>query len=167
MVRRRAVGARLHRVVDGATKAHIGAKYFSPVQPWCGGKLGRAPRFMAWPCLTVGQIDIVGTRTGEKYFAPTHAARGYIGRAPRFMAWRCLMVGRLRTDGTRTGEIFFAPTHAVRGYIGRAPRFMAWRLLIPGRLRMGGARGAKNISPAHSWCVVKLGGCHDLWCGHV
>ncbi len=40
VVRQRVVGARSHRVVDGAYKAHVGAKYFSPVQPWCGGESG-------------------------------------------------------------------------------------------------------------------------------
>ena len=80
--------------------------------------MGRALRFMVRPNLMVGRLRMGGARTGEKCFAPTHAARGYIGRAPRFMAWRCLMVGRLRMGGARTGEIFFAPTDAVRGYIG-------------------------------------------------
>ena len=73
---------------------------------------------MAWRLLIAGRLRMGGARTGEKYFAPTHAARGYIGRAPRFGVRRCLMVGRLRMGGARTGEKCFAPTHAVRCYIG-------------------------------------------------
>ncbi len=34
----------------------------------------------------VGRLRLNAARTGEKYFAPTHAARGYIGRAPRMAA---------------------------------------------------------------------------------
>ena len=40
VVRRRVAGARSKRVGEGVSTAHVGAKYFSPVQPWCGGELG-------------------------------------------------------------------------------------------------------------------------------
>ena len=84
MVWRRTAGARSKRVGDSASIAHARAKYFSPVHPWCGGGCA---------ITTCGRLRINRARTGEKYFAPTHAARGYIGRAPRFGACRCLMVG--------------------------------------------------------------------------
>ncbi len=35
---------------------------------------------------TCGRLRINRARAGEKYFAPTHAARGYIGRVPRMAA---------------------------------------------------------------------------------
>ena len=37
MVRRRTAGARSQRMVNRASIAHVRAKYFSPVHPWCGG----------------------------------------------------------------------------------------------------------------------------------
>ena len=91
VMRRRTAGVRSKRVGDSASIAHVGAKFFSPGHPWCGGKLGRAPRFGVRRCLMVGRWRMDGTRTGEKYFAPTHAARGYIGRAPRFGVRRLLI----------------------------------------------------------------------------
>jgi len=70
--------------------AHVGAKYFSPVHPWCGGVL-RARHHNVWAMAHHWRIN--RARMGEKYFAPTNAARGYIGRVPRFGVRRCLMVG--------------------------------------------------------------------------
>ena len=85
-------------------------------------------------------MDIIGTRTGEIFFARTPVMWGRIGRVPRFGVRRCLMVGQLRMDDARTGEKYFAPTHAVRCYIGRASRFGVRRWLMVGCLRMNGAR---------------------------
>ena len=39
------------------------------------GQIGRAPRFMEWPCLMVGRMDIDGTRRGEIFFARTFMVR--------------------------------------------------------------------------------------------
>ncbi len=65
------------RAVSGIGWA--GAKYFSPVHMRRVVTLGRAPRFGVRRLLMVGRLRMDGARTGEKYFAPTHAVRGYIG----------------------------------------------------------------------------------------
>ena len=117
---------------------HGRAKYFSPVQPWCGGKLGRAPRFMAWRCSLGEWTSVAHVRA--KYFSPVHPWCGGGWRVPRFGVWRCVMVGRLRINGARRGEIFFARINAANGYIGYAPRFMVWRCLTVGQKDINGAR---------------------------
>ena len=140
VVRRRTAGARSQRVGDGASIAYVGAKYFSPVHPWCGGvwrardhnvrlmahqsrtdgrKIFRpyirgAPACGGCAIITCGRWRINCACTGEKYFAPTHAARCYIEYAPRVMVWRCLMVGRMDIVGARRGEKYFARTNAAR-----------------------------------------------------
>ena len=81
-----------------------------------------------------------GTRTGEKYFAPTHAVRGYIG-ARNTIHGVGIVDTRAIADGWRTGgrKIF-------RPYIGG---FINWdgRRLCDGEWMAH--RRAKKISPAH------------------
>ena len=40
------------------------------------GRIGRAPRFMAWRLLIPGRLRMDGARTGEKYFARTFMVQG-------------------------------------------------------------------------------------------
>ena len=91
VVRRRVAGARSKRVGNCASIAD-GRKIFRLYK--CGALLNLAcATICGVEMVMVGRLRLNAARTGEKYFAPTHAARGYIGRAPRFGVRRWLMVG--------------------------------------------------------------------------
>ena len=152
--------------VDRTSLAYVGAKYIWPVQPWWG-RIGRAPRFVVRRWWMVGQMDIVGTRRGGKYFARTTVVWGRIGRAPRFMAWRCLMVGRMEIVGTRRGEIFFARTFMVRRRVVGATihgvaMFDGWAIAHGWH-----TYGRKIFRPYTCGALLHWGAHHDSWRGDV
>ena len=145
--------------VDRTSLAHVRAKYFSPVHPWCVVDLGA--HHDLW-CDDGGWLGewISMAHVGAKYFSPVQPwYEGKLGRAPRFMAWRCLMVGRLRTDGASPGEKCFAPTSMVRRRTAGA------RSKRVGDCASIARAWAKYFSPVQMRRVVKFGVRHDL--GHV
>ena len=105
MVRRRVAATRSQRVGDCASMAHVGAKYFSPVHPWCGGAR-RARDHNVWA------IAHQWRTYGRNIFRPYN--RGALLNLPCATIWGAAvaMVGRLRINRARRGEKYFAPTHA-------------------------------------------------------
>ena len=106
----------------------------------------------------VGRLRMRGARTGEKYFAPTHAVRYYIGAGAMIYGAAMVMVGRWRINRARMGEKYFARTSVVRRRVVGARSH---------RVVDGASKahvGAKYFSPVHPWWVVKLDRRHDLWC---
>ena len=148
MVRQRMAATRSQSVGDGASTAHVGAKYFSPVHPWCGGVL-RARDHNVW--LIAHQPRTYGRKIFRPYIRGA-AADG--GRATT-------MCGRWRINRARRGEKYFARTSLVRRRVAGAQSQRLGDCASIAHVR------AKNISPLHMRCVVTLGGCHDLGCGDV
>ena len=98
MVRRRTAGARSQRVGDGASIAYVGAKYFSPVHPWCGGVL-RARDQNVW--LIAHQSRTYGRKIFRPYTcgALLNLACATIYGVAMFDGWA--MAHQSRTDGRK------------------------------------------------------------------
>ena len=157
----------MRTVVDRTSKAHVGAKYFSPAHSWCGG-VWWAPRFMAWRCLMVGRLRTDGTRTGEKYFAPTHAVRCYIG-ARTTIHGVAIVDTRAIADGWRTdGRKIFRPhtcgawLHWARTTIYGVAMFDSWVIAHGWH-----TYGRKIFRPYTCGALLHWCGRHDLGCGDV
>ena len=98
VVRRRVAATRSQRVGDCASIAHVGAKYFSPVHPWCGGVL-RARDHNVWAIAHQRRAH------GRKIFRPykcgawLHRVCATIYGEAMFDGW--VTGHRWRTDGRK------------------------------------------------------------------
>ena len=189
----RAIITRRRLCIIGASIAHVGAKYFSPAHPWCGGELGAHHDLWCDDVLWLGEWILLA-HVGAKNISPLQPWCVGVWRARHHNVWA--IAHQSRTCGRK----IFRPykcgewLHRVCAMICGAAMVMVGRLRINGarrgekffarpsvvRRRVAGAPpqcvcncastahvGAKNISPVQMRRVVKFGVGHDLWCGDV
>ena len=94
-------------VVDLTSKAHVGAKYFSPAHPWCVVDLGA--HHDLW-CDDGGWLGewISMAHVGAKYFSPVQPWCGGAWRARDHNVW--LMEHQRRTDGRKMFRPYIHPS---------------------------------------------------------